>query len=114
MLEIGKFYKASEISGETFAEWARICNEDGTKHIDLIDGVYYIKANEPPSEKETLEQEKYELELWLRQHDYIGVKIATGRATIEEYANEIEEMKIKAARINEIDAELSSLEKDIK
>ncbi len=109
MLSIGKKYRADEVSEETFAEWAAICNEDGTKHIDLIDGVYYIKANEPPSEKETLEQEKYELELWLRQHDYIGVKIATGRATIEEYANEIEEMKIKAARINEIEGLLANL-----
>ena len=109
MLSIGKKYRVDEVSEETFAEWAAICNEDGTKHIDLIDGVYYIKANEPPSEKETLEQEKYELELWLRQHDYIGVKIATGRATIEEYANEIEEMKIKAARINEIEELLATL-----
>lgn len=109
MLSIGKKYRVDEVPEETFAEWAATCNEDGTKHIDLIDGVYYIKANEPPSEKETLEQEKYELELWLRQHDYIGVKIATGRATIEEYANEIEEMKIKAARINEIEGLLANL-----
>lgn len=109
MLSIGKKYRVDEVPEETFAEWAAICNEDGTKHIDLIDGVYYIKANELPSEKETLEQEKYELELWLRQHDYIGVKIATGRATIEEYANEIEEMKIKAARINEIEGLLANL-----
>ena len=114
MLSIGKKYRVDEVPEETFAELAAICNEDGTKHIDLIDGVYYIKANEPPSEKETLEQEKYELELWLRQHDYIGVKIATGRATIEEYSDVIAEMQEKAERINEIDAELARLEKNIK
>ena len=102
MLSIGKKYRVDEVPEETFAEWAAICNEDGTKHIDLIDGVYYIKANEPPSEKETLEQEKYELEMWLRQHDYIRVKIATERATVEEYAAEIAEMTEKAARINDI------------
>lgn len=102
MLSIGKKYRVDEVPEETFVEWAAICNEDGTKHIDLIDGVYYIKANEPPSEKETLEQEKYELEMWLRQHDYIGVKIATERATVEEYAAEIAEMTEKAARINGI------------
>lgn len=102
MLSIGKKYRVDEVPKETFAEWAAICNGDGTKHIDLIDGVYYIKANEPPSEKETPEQEKYELEMWLRQHDYIGVKIATERATVEEYAAEIAEMTEKAARINDI------------
>ena len=45
MLSIGKKYRVDEVPEETFAEWAAICNEDGTKHIDLIDGVYYIKAN---------------------------------------------------------------------
>ena len=48
------------------------------------------------------------LEQWLRDHDYIGIKIATGRATVEEYAEEIEEMKRKAERINEINRLLAS------
>lgn len=60
-------------------------------------------------EKEILINEKAELEAWLYSHDYIGTKIATGRATIEEYATEIEEMTAKAERINEIDAELANL-----
>ena len=60
-------------------------------------------------EKDKLLQEKAELEAWLKAHDYIGVKIATGRATIEEYAIEIEEMTDKANRINEIEAILESL-----
>lgn len=59
-----------------------------------------LKADE---EKSKLIEEKAELEAWLSAYDYIGTKIATGRATIEEYANIIEEMKIKANRINEID-----------
>ena len=46
---------------------------------------------------------------WLKEHDYIGVKIATKRATVEEYANEIAEMTEKAERINEIDRLLESL-----
>ena len=108
MLEVGEVYKASDISRETFAEWARICNEDGTKHIDLIDGYYYVKANEPIPESVLLEEEKYMLEQWLSAHDYIGTKIATGRATVEEYAEEIEEMKKKADRINEIGRLLAS------
>lgn len=109
MLDIGEVYKASDISRETFAEWARICNEDGTKHIDLIDGYYYVKANDPIPESVLLEDEKRELEQWLRDHDYIGIKIATGRATVDEYADTIDEMKAKADRINEIDARLAEL-----
>ena len=43
-----------------------------------------------------------DLESWFNQHDYIGIKIATGRASVEEYAEIIEEMKVKANRINEL------------
>lgn len=39
----------------------------------------------------------------LRELDYIGVKIATGRATREEYAEQIAEMDRLAARINELE-----------
>ena len=56
-----------------------------------------------------LTNEKIQLETWLKEHDYIGTKIATGRATVEEYATEIAEMKEKAERINEIDRLLESL-----
>ena len=65
-----------------------------------------IKAEE---EKLKLIAEKAELEAWLSAHDYIGVKIATGRATIDDYAIEIAEMTEKAERINEIDRLLESL-----
>ena len=67
-----------------------------------------LKELEALKEKDKLLQEKAELESWLSSHDYIGTKIATGRATIEEYASEIAEMTEKANRINEIDAELRS------
>lgn len=60
-----------------------------------------LKAEE---EKAKLIEEKAELEAWLSAHDYIGVKIATGRATIDDYADEIALMNEKAERINEIDA----------
>ena len=35
--------------------------------------------------------------------DYIGVKIATGRATKEEYTEQIELMKVYANEINELE-----------
>lgn len=66
------------------------------------DGSVYVESTEEEIRKQILLKEKAELELWLKDHDYIGTKIATGRATIEEYASIIEEMNLKASRINEI------------
>lgn len=59
--------------------------------------------------KNNLENEKSALNGKLRSMDYIGVKIATGRATVEEYAEQIEKMKSYAQRINEIDKELEAM-----
>ena len=64
-----------------------------------------LKAEE---EKSKLIEEKTELEAWLKAHDYIGIKIATGRATVDDYATEIAEMTEKAERINAIDRLLES------
>lgn len=66
-----------------------------------------LSKNKSVEEKDKLIEEKSKLEAWLKNHDYIGTKIATGRATVEEYATEIEEMTEKAERINEINALLN-------
>lgn len=42
--------------------------------------------------------------------DYIGVKIATGRATREEYADKITLMTQYASEINQLEDELNLLE----
>lgn len=63
-----------------------------------------VLTEHPMEEKVRLIREKERLERWLTAHDYIGTKIATGRATVEEYAEEIAEMRVKADRINEINA----------
>ena len=68
-----------------------------------------IAKEEQDKTKQELLSEKTQLETWLNEHDYIGTKIATGRATVEEYATEISEMTEKAERINEIDKLLESL-----
>ena len=76
------------------------------------DGSVYVEPPKPTEKelrRQALQTEKAELEAWLKTHDYIGVKIATGRATIEEYTIEIEEMTDKANRINEINDLLESL-----
>lgn len=76
---------------------------DKTKLSEIID------KEEKDKTKQKLLSEKAQLETWLKEHDYIGTKIATGRATVEEYATEIEEMMKKAERINEIDRLLERL-----
>lgn len=97
---------------DEYSALAEYCNANGLTIEDK--GDYYECVTIPPppepTEKELLEQEKAELESWLRSHDYIGTKIATGRATIEEYAEEIALMTVKADRINEIDIRLSELD----
>ena len=102
-----KIYKPVENLAE-YSRCADWCNE--TQKGMIVDkGDYYECIPIPePSENEILEREKAELEQWLRDHDYIGIKIATGRATVDEYAEEIEEMKLKAEKINEIDRLLAS------
>lgn len=64
----------------------------------------YIQYTESELRRRELELELATLRTWLSSHDYIGVKIATGRATVADYADIIEEMKAKANRINEIDS----------
>lgn len=75
-------------------------------------GALLSKPTKPENviRKESLESELYTLKEWLSEHDYIGTKIATGRATVDEYKTEIAEMTVKAARINEIEAELASIQ----
>ena len=44
----------------------------------------------------------------LKQHDYIGTKIATGRATAEDYAPEIANMTAWAAEVDLLEAEIAA------
>ena len=96
------------LKADEIADIARFCNENGTCHLFCIDdSLYEIRANTKSSVQ--LKIEKATLESWLSAHDYIGIKIATGRATAEEYASEIAEMQEKADRINELEAEIANL-----
>lgn len=85
-------------------EVKEVLEHDETEEIH----VYHLYSQNE-LKKRALEDEKGDLEQWLREHDYIGTKIATGRATTEDYADEIALMTEKANRINEIDEELSNL-----
>ena len=76
---------------------------NGTLVLDKTKLAKIIKEEEGRERLFELSAEKAKLEAWLSAHDYIGVKIATGRATISDYQEEIALMNIKANRINEID-----------
>lgn len=92
-----------------FSDFDTIYKIDGDSITYSNDRSVYVEPPKPTEEElkiQALLSEKSELEQWLSNHDYIGVKIATGRATIEEYADIIAEMTLKANRINEIDEEL--------
>lgn len=95
-LDLSK-YDLSNMSCYQFINGELVLDENKLSEIEAL------------KEKDRLLKEKSELETWLSSHDYIGVKIATGRATIEEYATEIAEMTEKANRINDIDKELEKL-----
>lgn len=63
-----------------------------------------------PTEEKIAKREKVkeiaQCKARLRELDYIGVKIATGRATVGEYAEQIAEMQRLADRINELENEI--------
>lgn len=94
---------------EKYIKCATFCNKNKDKYTikdkgDYFEIIEYIKEEPTNDEliKQSLITEKSDLERWLKEHDYVGVKIATGRASISEYADVIAEMNIKAERINEI------------
>lgn len=63
-----------------------------------------------PTELDKKRQELWEAEQWLRDHDYVGTKIATGRATIADYADVIAEMNVCADKVDALKAEIAELE----
>ena len=93
-----------------FSDFKTVYNSNGYEITYSNDGSVYKETPQPTEEelkRQALLSEKAELESWLRDHDYVGVKIATGRASISEYADVIAEMNEKANRINEINKLLS-------
>ena len=95
-----------------FSDFTTIYKVDGESVTYSNDGSTYVEPPKPTEEelrRQALQTEKAELEAWLKAHDYIGTKIATKRATVEEYETEISEMTEKANRINEINDLLESL-----
>lgn len=68
------------------------------------------EENKEPTELEKLYQQLSEAESWLSMHDYIGIKIATGRATVEDYKKEIALMDEYTKKVNDLRAKIKKLE----
>lgn len=102
-----KIYKPVKDWNE-YTNCALWCNENNATIEDK--GDFYEVVNIPkPSEKELLLNEKSTLEEWLKTHYYISVMITAGKATAEEYNDEINLMAEKVNRINEIDSLLATM-----
>lgn len=62
--------------------------------------------------KYNIQKQIQQLKQNLNQYDYIGTKIATGRATREDYAAQIEQMNDWANQIDELENQLKGV-KDV-
>ena len=62
--------------------------------------------------REEIESEIRGLEQLMRSHDYIGTKIAMGRATREEYAEQIAQSEEWAQRVDQLRRELDELDEE--
>lgn len=74
-----------------------------------INGQYVEVADRVPTPEEIREQKLAEIEeikKELAKYDYIGIKIATGCASMEQYAPEITHCQELRKRINELEKEV--------
>lgn len=96
-----KKYQTIEIEDEYYIDCA-------LDDFDVIDNAYVFNVEKynARKQKELVEPRIAELKQLLAGYDYIGIKIATGRATREEYAEEISQMTEWANEINELEASL--------
>lgn len=70
------------------------------------DLTFSIEKYNVRKQKENAQTRISELKALLKDYDYIGTKIATGRGTREEYAEQIAQMTAWANEINELEASL--------
>lgn len=87
------------------------------RYKSINDSWEYEPIPEPPkpqpielTEKEKLYMELSSVERELRSLDYIGTKIATGRATIEQYKDKIARMNVLADQVEKLRDQIDQLE----
>ena len=88
-------------------------SENRDKYV-YRDGEIVLDENNLVNQLKTAREELLATEQKLVDLDYIGIKIATGRATIEDYADKIAEMNTLADKVNELRNKISELEEKSK
>jgi len=92
-----------DVSDEDLMKLRNKAPED--EYFIIDDKVTLVKDNN------TIIRDKIlQLKQQLKDYDYIGIKIATGRATIEEYSDQISKMNQWAKEINELEDMLNASE----
>jgi hypothetical protein len=82
-----------------------ICEQPKGKLLKVVDDKV-VAVDYVLTEEEIKRNRIAELKALLEDYDYIGTKIATGRGTREEYAEQIAQMTAWADEINELEASL--------
>lgn len=77
-----------------------ICEQNKGKELKVVDGKV-VAVERVVTDEEKAQMRIDELKSLLSKYDYIGIKIATGRGTREEYSSQIAQMTEWA---DEIDA----------
>lgn len=88
---------------EEYSKVADWCNDNQEYHIESKGDYYHVVKNAEPTKKELNEIEVINLKQYLKDTDYIIIKIAEGVATAEEYADVIALRQQSRARINELE-----------
>ena len=100
-------YEAAIAEYKQVADW---CNSGREYHIEDC-GEYYATAKNPePTEEEIKQREIAKLKQFLADTDYVVIKIAEGSATVEEYAEIIEQRRQARARINDLEGNVEESE----
>ncbi len=95
-----KFYKSNYDLNE-YIQCSAWCNSNNATIVDK--GEYYECVSLPPAPEPSIEDQINALKSELATYDYIGIKIAMGVATQEEYADKIAYTQELRQRINELE-----------
>lgn len=98
-------------------------SNDGSVYTEPVPEQYPVEPE--PTEEQKKEQERLAkvaeteskiatIDAEFKTLDYVGIKIATGRATIDEYKDEIARMTELADEKNELKTELAALQEESK
>ena len=101
-----KFYYKDAVNDGLY-----VLNKKSTnpRHIEITQNEFYSLKEKNVDSETKIRKQIFELQKDLSRFDYIGIKIATGRATREEYSAEIAKMTELANQINSLREQLKSI-----